>query len=99
MPWHLYGPLAGVKGNLSNFKLAEFDRLYERAEVLPHGPERTKLFQDMARLVAAYAPWRINTHRVHTDIWFPHVIGFRRPQIQTQNWWKYVDIDTKIAAK
>ena len=95
----LYGPLAGVKGNLSNFKLAEFDRLYERAQILPHGTERTKLFQDMARLVAAYAPWRINTHRVNTDIWYPHVIGFRRPQIQTQNWWKYVDIDTKVAAK
>ena len=95
----LYGPLAGVKGNLSNFKLAEFDRLYERAEVLPHGTERTKLFQDMARLVAAYAPWRINTHRVNTDIWYPQVVGFRRPQILTQNWWKYVDIDMRVAAK
>jgi hypothetical protein len=21
------------------------------------------------------------------------VIGFRRPLVQTQNWWKYVDVD------
>ena len=51
----------------------------------------------MARLVAAYAPWRINTHRIYTDIWYPYVIGFRRPLIQVQNWWKYVDIDKQAA--
>ena len=95
---NLYGPLAGLKGNITNFRLAEFDRLYERAELLPHGPERTQVFQEMAKLIAAYAPWRINTHRIHTDIWYPNVIGFRRPQIQTQSWWRYVDIDKPVAA-
>ena len=94
---NLYGPYAGLKGNFANFKLAAFDRLYEKAELLPHGPERTQLFQEMAKLVAAYAPWRINTHRVYTDIWYPNVLGFRRPQIQVQNWWKYVDIDMQAA--
>ena len=89
----LYGPFAGMKGNITNFRLAEFDRLYEKAELLPHSPERTLVFQEMAKLVAAYAPWRINTHRINTDIWYPYVIGFRRPQILVQNWWKYVDID------
>ena len=95
---NLYGPLAGLKGNFSNFKLAEFDRLYEKAELLPHGPERTLVFQEMAKLVAAYAPWRINTHRIYTDIWYPDVIGFRRPQILVQSWWRYVDIDKHAAA-
>jgi ABC-type transport system substrate-binding protein len=90
---NLYGPNAGLKGNLSNFRLAEFDRLYERAELLPHGPERTKVFQEAAKLMVAYAPWKLNTHRVYTDMWYPYVIGFRRPLIQTQNWWRYVDID------
>lgn len=89
----LYGPFAGTKGNIANFKLAEFDRLYEKAELLPHSAERTQIFQDMARLIAAYAPWRINTHRITTDIWYPYVIGFRRPQIQVQSWWRYIDID------
>jgi ABC-type transport system substrate-binding protein len=95
----LYGPFAGIKGNLANFKLAEFDRLYEKAELLPHGAERTKVFQEMARLVAAYAPWRINTHRIHTDVWYPYLVGFRRPLIQTQNWWKYVDIELPAASR
>ncbi len=89
----LYGPNAGLKGNIANFRLPEFDRLYERAELLPDSPERTRLYQDMARLVVAYAPWKVNAHRVNTDLWYPYLIGFRRPQINSQNWWKTVDID------
>ena len=95
----LYGPYSGLKGNITNFKLAEFDRLFEQAELLPDSPERTQVFQEMAKLIAAYAPWRINTHRVYTDIWYPYVIGFRRPLIQVQNWWKYVDIDKQRALR
>jgi ABC-type transport system substrate-binding protein len=93
----LYGPNAGLKGNFANFKLAEFDRLYEKSELLAHSPERTHLFQEMSRLVATYAPWRIATHRVNTDLWSPKIIGFRRPQILVQNWWKYIDIDNSLA--
>ena len=89
----LYGPNAGFKGNRARFKLAAFDQAYEKAEQMPHSPERTKLYQEMARLTVAYAPWKINTHRILTDMWYPYLIGFRRPLIQTQNWWKFVDID------
>jgi ABC-type transport system substrate-binding protein len=89
----LYGPNSGYKGNRARFKLAEYDRLYERARVMPDGPERTKLYQDMARLVIAYAPWKINTHRIRTDLWYPHVIGYRRQLIASTNFWKYIDID------
>ena len=89
----LYGPNAGFKGNRARFKLAAFDQAFEKAEQMPHSPERTKLYQEMARLTVAYAPWKINTHRILTDMWYPYLIGFRRPLIQTQNWWKFVDID------
>lgn len=88
-----YGPNAGFKGNRSRFKLKEYDEAYEKSELLPDGPERTKLYQQMARLVVAYAPAKMNTHRIITDMWYPHLIGFARPPIQSQNWWKYVDID------
>jgi hypothetical protein len=47
----------------------------------------------MARLVIAYAPWKINTHRIRTDLWYPHVIGYRRQLIASTNFWKYIDID------
>ena len=60
---------------------------------MPDGPERTKVYQEMAKLVVAYAPWKINTHRILTDLWYPWVIGFRRPPVQSQHFWKYIDID------
>ncbi len=52
----LYGPNSGYKGNQSNFKLAEYDRLYEKGRVMPDSPERTKVYQEMAKLVVTYAP-------------------------------------------
>ena len=89
----LYGPNCGFKGNRACFQLKEYDAAFEKAERMPDSPERTKLYQEMARLMVAYAPWKINMHRIMTDMWYPYVIGFRRPLVQTQNWWKYVDID------
>lgn len=95
----LYGPNAGFKGNRAFFKLKAYDEAYERAEQLPHSPERTKLYQEMARLMVAYAPWKINTHRIISDLYYPYVVGFRRPMVQTQNWWRFVDIDLEERKK
>ena len=92
-----YGPNAGYKGNRSRFKLEAYDKLYEKARAMPDSPERTKLYQEMARLLAAYAPAKFNTHRILTDFWHPWVSGYRRPPVQSQPWWKYIDIDTKRA--
>lgn len=89
----LYGPNSGFKGNRARFRLDAYDRLYEQARVLPDGPERTKLYQEMTRLVVAYAPWKVNTHRILTDLWYPWVVGYRRPAVQSNNFWKYIDID------
>jgi ABC-type transport system substrate-binding protein len=89
----LYGPNAGEKGNFARFSLPEYDRLYERAKQMPDSPERTKLYQQMAKLVAAYVPWKVNVHRILTDMWYPWVIGYRRPPVIGNHFWKYMDID------
>ena len=89
----LYGPNAGFKGNRSRFRHPEYDRLYEKAKEMPDSPQRTKLYQQMAKIVIAYAPYKINTHRILTDLWYPWVIGFRRPLMLGNHFWKYVDID------
>jgi ABC-type transport system substrate-binding protein len=89
----LYGPNSGFKGNRARFRLDAYDRLYEQARVLPDGPARTKLYQEMTKLVVAYAPWKVNTHRILTDLWYPWVAGYRRPAVQSNNFWKYIDID------
>jgi ABC-type transport system substrate-binding protein len=87
----LYGP--NKQQNLAQFRLKSYDALYERARALPDGPERTRIYQDMTKLVVSYVPWRINTHRIRTDLWYPQVIGYRRHPIITYNNWKYIDID------
>ena len=88
----LYGPNAGEKGNRARFHNAEYDRLYEKARVLPDGPERTKLYQQMAKICVAYAPYKLNVHRILTDIWYPWVDGYRRLPIIANHFWKYLDI-------
>jgi peptide/nickel transport system substrate-binding protein len=93
----LYGPNEGEKGNRARFKLAEYDRLFDAARVMPDSPERTRLYQEMTRLVVAYAPWKINTNRIRTDMWYPRVVGYRRPLIQSNSFFKYIDIDTQPA--
>ncbi len=92
----LYGPNAGFKGNRSRFKLKEYDDLFAKSEVLDDSPERTKLYQGMARIIAVYTPMRVNVHRILTDLWYPYVIGFVRPPVQSQSWWRFVDIDVPL---
>ena len=80
------------ENNLARFRLPAFDKLYEKARSMPDTPERTKIYQDMTKLVVAYVPWRVNTHRIRTDLWYPQVVGYRRHPIMTYNFWKYIDI-------
>jgi ABC-type transport system substrate-binding protein len=93
----LYGPNAGFKGNRSRFRHPEYDRIYEQARVMPDSPERTKLYQQLAKIAVAYAPLKLNTHRILTDMWYPWVIGFRRPLSLGNHFWKYLDIDLQKA--
>ena len=84
------------ENNLARFKLPAYDALYEQARLLPDSPERTKLYQQMAKLVVAYVPWRINVHRIRTSMWYPQLIGYTRSPLLTYNFWKYVDIDDNV---
>ncbi len=93
----LYGPQAG-NGNLARFKLPEYDRLYERAQVLPNGPERDALFLRAKRIAVAYMPYKVRVHRIFTDLVHPWVLGFRRP-LFWQDWWHRVDIDLAVRAR
>jgi ABC-type transport system substrate-binding protein len=86
----LYGP--NVEGNLAKFDLDAYNKLYERARHMQDSPERTKLYQGMAKLMVAYVPWRVNTHRIRTDMWYPQVVGYRKNPLFTYNFWKYIDI-------
>ena len=87
----LYGPQSGSQ-NLARFKLAAFDRIYERMREIPDGPEREQLFLAAKRLAVTYMPYKHTTHRTEADMLQPWVAGYRRP-LFWQEWWHLVDID------
>lgn len=86
-----HGPQAGSQ-NLARFRNAELDAIYDRMQALPDGPERLELFRRAKQIAVAYAPYKNTVHRISTDMWYPWVVGFRRP-LFWQEWWHMVDID------
>jgi oligopeptide transport system substrate-binding protein len=88
----LYGPNTG-QSNEAEFRLPEYDRLYERSVQLPDGEDRNRLYREMDRLVLAYAPWRLGVHRIFNHLQYPWVKGYKKHPILYTNF-KYLDIDT-----
>ena len=87
----LYGPAIDGQ-NLSRFKNAEFDSLYEQMQGMADGPAREALFLQAKRLAVSYMPAKIHVHRLYTDLAHPWLLGYRRP-LFWMDWWQYVDID------
>ena len=87
-----YGPGKG-EGNLARFENAEFDKLYRQQQLLPDGPERLAMMQQLVKIMVAYMPYKFATHRLRTDMMQPWLLGYRRHPI-ARDFWKYVDIDT-----
>ena len=87
----LYGPNTG-QSNESEFKLPEYDRLYEKSVALPDGPERNQIYHEMNRLMLAYAPWRLGVHRIFNHLQYPWVKGYKKHPILYTNF-KYLDLD------
>jgi ABC-type transport system substrate-binding protein len=93
----LYGGNAGL-ANLSRFKQADFDRLYDKSRTLPDSPDRTQLVREMSQIVAAYAPWKINAYRHENVILYPKVEGYKLNLFNLHPW-AYLDIDAKAPRK
>ena len=90
----LYGPNIG-QSNEARFKLQEFDRLYEKSLTIPDSPERNHLYQEMNRLLLAYAPWRLGVHRIFNHFIYPWVKGYKKHPILFTNY-KYLDLDVAV---
>jgi ABC-type transport system substrate-binding protein len=93
----LYGPNCG-SSNDGCFQLEAFDRLYEQAAAVPPGPERVRIYREMARVVAVYAPWKTFVHRLRNQLVQPWVLGWRKHQF-IHDAYRYVDIDLDLRAK
>ena len=93
----LYGPNCGTS-NDACFQLPAFDALYDEAAALQPGPERTSIYQEMARIVAAYVPFRPQTHRIRHQVVQPWILGWRRNPFLHEAY-RYVDIDLERRAR
>lgn len=52
-----YGNNASPGPNHANYRNAEIDRLYEKVRVMQDSPERTALYEQMARIIVEDSPW------------------------------------------
>ncbi len=86
----LYGPNTNQSNNACA-RIPEFDKLYARTQKMPPGPERDKLYQEMTRVVEAYAPWRLMISRYRNMLVQPHVLGYKRHPILHAHW-QYLDV-------
>jgi len=87
----LYGPnRTGV--NYSRFNLPQYDALFEAARKLDDGPERTRLYDEMARLIDDYAPWVVRAHPLSADLRQGWLENYQRHPVMFTNW-RYLDLD------
>jgi ABC-type transport system substrate-binding protein len=92
----VYGPQSGAQ-NFARFKLPAVDAIYQRMNELPDGPERLGLFNEVVKLVVAYAPYKYHTHRIYVDLTQPWLIGYRRPLFWSEQW-QFMDVDMTLRA-
>jgi ABC-type transport system substrate-binding protein len=87
----LYGGNVG-RANYARFNLPAYNQRYEAALRLADGPQRTRLYNEMADLLHAYAPWVLLTHPISADIRQPWLKNYKRHPVTFTNW-RYLDLD------
>lgn len=92
----LYGPNEAPNSNSSNYKNAEYDRLFVQAVSMQDGEERTALYEKLNEMAAEDVPWIFALHRTETRLqqgWLRNFkfIEFNHAQAQYLN----VDLEAK----
>jgi ABC-type transport system substrate-binding protein len=85
-----YGPNS-YQSNNACATIPEYDALYKKTTRMPPGPERDKLYQDMARILEAYAPHRLTVMRYRNELIQPRIEGYRKHPILPSQW-QYIDV-------
>jgi oligopeptide transport system substrate-binding protein len=88
-----YGPNAG-NANLSRFRNAEYDALFEQTHRTAAAAERDRLYETMTKIVAAQAPWCTSVYRISNTVVAPQVRGYRKNVHYFLTPWDFLDIDT-----
>jgi len=80
--------------NDARFSLPAFDRLFERQQVLPDGPERDAVMREAKNLLVAHMPYKVRMHTITSDLLHPWVRGYWRHPFGRDTWlYSGVDLD------
>ncbi len=71
--------------------IPEYDKLYEQSLRMPDSPARNKLYVEMAKVIEAYAPWRLDISRYRNMLAQPWVLGFKKHPILHAEW-QFIDV-------
>jgi oligopeptide transport system substrate-binding protein len=71
--------------------IPEYDRLYEQSVRMPAGPDRDRLYREMARIIEVYAPWRLGISRYRNMLVQPRVLGYKKHPILHAEF-QYIDV-------
>jgi oligopeptide transport system substrate-binding protein len=94
----LYGKNAAPGPNGSNFNNSEYNKLYEKAALMPPGPQRTNMYKKMRDIVVDENPWIPGVHRLGYIVYHKWVNNFKRHRIIT-DYYKYMRVDPKVRAQ
>jgi ABC-type transport system substrate-binding protein len=94
----LYGPNAAPGPNLSSFKSATANRLYERIAALEPGAERATLIAEMDGVAQEESPWVFGYYYSRYIVSQPWVLNFRNNVI-ILNKYKYVRVNPSLKAR
>ncbi|MCA8968452.1 MAG: hypothetical protein KDC95_01660 [Planctomycetes bacterium] len=89
---NLYGPNKAPGANYASFQNERFDELYRKAALLRDGPERTKLYEEMAHIVSDQIPWVTRAHRIRQNLQQPWLSGMKYTEVNYQ-FWRYCAVD------
>ena len=97
----LYGPHAKVEHggeNASNYRNAEFDRLFERMKAMPNGARRLALIDRMVEIARRDAPWIWGVHPKSLSLHHAWV-GNYKPNLMAHNTLKYRKLDPALRVR
>jgi ABC-type transport system substrate-binding protein len=90
-----YSKSASPGPNHCNYGNPKFDELFDRARVMQDGPERTALYQQMADMVIADAPWIFMTYPLSFGLHQPWLKNFK-PHDFPYPFMKFYKVDPKL---
>src|SRR5439155_16539475 len=90
-----YGPNTSPGPNGSNYSNPAFDALYDKAQKLPEGPERTELYRKMQRIVVDDCVWIFKYRRLNFSLTQPWLSNYRYSDISPKDY-KYCRVDDSL---